>query len=275
MSKNFLIIYTARDGSTAIVNLLSKHEKVIVPLMEGLDPHNFPDGQSDDAYLASLDQIYSEGKYKGPQPEPGDLEMRDFSVVPKSEASVGFKWRFAGDKMRTAEVLLRHKVIVYFLHRRDFEELVSSIHFTDRLNEEKQKNGGMWHPQFEFKRGTAAERSEIKSLLEAERPTIKPLGFLRVMAARARRAWRLKRMADLFSKAGIDVRTIYYEDFSKDNLGFTNKILKEVGLRPMVDKKSAYSKPTSLPAKERLRGLTFWRKSGVLPLVTAFYDRQI
>jgi hypothetical protein len=62
---------------------------------------------------------------------------------------------------------------------------------------------------------------------------------------------------------------------SKDNLGFTNKILKEVGLRPMVDKKSAYSKPTSLPAKERLRGLTFWRKSGVLPLVTAFYDRQI
>lgn len=269
MAKNFLIVYTARDGSSALINLLSKHPNVVVPLFEGMDPYALPKPLGDAA--PELERIFTTGEFDGIQPNPGEIDMRRLEDTPEGEASIGFKWRFWGDNEKVCQELKSHDVKVFFLFRRDFTELVSSIHLSEQLNVKKGGEFQNWHPQFEYLAADKTERKAMKKELEETRVRINPLKFLRIIARRIVVARRQRHIAKHLAAHGVETEVIFYEDFKDDNRGFVNDMLRDIGQSELPSGESDFQKPTSVPAKDRLLGLNFWEKTGVLPLCTKFY----
>lgn len=256
MKQNFLVLYTARDGSSALINLLSKHRNVVVPLFEGMDTYaahfesrNVP---------SELEKIFQTGVFSGEKAKPGEIFEKEISGIPADELSIGFKWRPWGDMDEVAEILKKNNVKVYCLFRRDFAELVASIHLTERMNAKNKGDYKDWHPQFEFLHGGASERAEITKKLESAQLRVSPISLLKIMAIRTKQAARFARVARTLRKQGVEVSTIFYEDFSADNLQFVNGILSEIGQPSLEEAQSSFQKPTRIPAKDRLVGFNSW-----------------
>lgn len=272
MARNFLIIYTAREGSSGIVNLLSQHPNVVVPVFEGLDPYSMAQTSPDAHIVPELDKVFSSGAFDGPRARSGEITYRTLGEVPAGKASIGFKWRFWGDRQRVAEVLRRHNVKVFFLFRRDFIELVSSIHLTEQLNKARESPVTHWHPQFEYLSADTKEREKLTQKLETAKVTIDTQKFLRAVLRRSKQARRLRGIARYLDSQGIETETIHYEDFQADNLGFVNGLLDRIGQPPLSDARSNFQKPTRKPAKERLVGLRMWNRLGILPVFRRIYE---
>ena len=275
MSRNFLLIYTGREGSSGIVNLLSQHPNVVVPLFEGLDPYNEDVSKEGFDVVRELDSIFDTGMFSGTPAKPGEIAYKSIDDVDPNQVSVGFKWRFWGNRDQVADVLKKHNVIVFFLFRRDFLELVSSIHLTQQLNSEQGNPVANWHPQFEFRTADKTKKDELRKKLESTTVRVAPKGFCVTMLRRSKEARRLRMFADFLNSRGVETSTLHYEEFQKDNLGFINTVLAQIDQPPLADAHSSFQKPTQKPAHERLTGLSLWKRTGVLPLFQSIYRSAV
>ena len=281
--KNFLIAYTGREGSSAIINLLGKQTGVVVPLFEDLDKQNFQKFFEPEEIAAVLDYVYGTGKY-----DPTEIRRlissknSSSSVRDKSHPfMVGFKWR-PFEETRAATALRQHDVTVGYLYRRDFLELVCSLYITSSPDFARQfnLNTGERHPQFRMRRMTAAERETFLSQLDDFQLCGDQKSFLRqarrVLKSRGRLAQRLT----AFQREGVTVQTLFYEDFLDSNEMFVGRLLASLDSpRDKIASETRFTKVMRQPAADKIVNLPellstpeFESMSGEYSAVVAQFD---
>lgn len=257
--KNFLIAYTGREGSSAIVNLLGKQTGVVVPLFEDLDRQNFQEFFEPDQIAAVLDYVYSTGRY-----DPADIrrvlsdKKSGFDRRDESPRSmIGFKWR-PFEEEKAAASLRRHSVIVCYLCRGDFLELVCSLYITSSTEflRHFSLDSGERHPQFRMRRMTTAEREKFLSELDDLRIRADQGLFLRRAEQVLRSRGRLARRLRTFQDEGVTVRTIYYEEFLESNERFIARFLASLGSpREQITGETRFTKVMRQPATDKIINL--------------------
>ena len=255
--RNFVIIYSGRTGSSPIVNILARQPGVRVPVFENLD-HRFvgPERARDIAPI--LDAVFATGRLEGAE-LPEHLPRFPEDATPES---TGFKWRPYGDWPRVCEVFRRHDVMLFVLSRRDVVELASSLYITSVGNSLQDEVAISKHPQFglALEGRAATERAAIEKLQTLRLP-VRPRPLYRIMRQQARVRGELAERAAEAHRAGVPVRSIYYEDFVADNAGFIRGLLGELGWpagAATLDTTTSFEKVMKVPAKSRLRHLGAW-----------------
>lgn len=251
-SRNFVIIYSGRTGSSPIINILARQPGICVPVFENLD-RRFIGKDQVQAIPGVLDRVFATGRLEG-----ADLP-RHLPRFPEGEvpASVGFKWRPFGNWAKTCEVFLQHRVTLFVLTRRDFAELASSLYITSHGNALQSEVKIERHPQFGLAIGerAAVERADIERLQSMTFP-VRPRLLYRVMRHQADMRERLLDLAADAHRRGVRVRPILYEDFTADNAGFIRGMLREIGLPAgAVNTTSSFEKVMKVPATSRLEHL--------------------
>jgi hypothetical protein len=213
MPRNFLISYSGRVGSTALIDTLKLIPGFLVPVFEDLDFYAIKKAGLLDQHSAENIHLYVDHIYRN---------------SPGPDLSVGFKWRMWGDLERIAEVLVGHNVVVFNLVRADLFEYVSSIYLSDVVN--KDFNA----PQFLLRdASTEEERDKILFKYRMMKHGVDVEKFFGLLEQHAgiERA-RFEQLTHLQS-FGCDIVTIFYEDFSYKRFGFLNNVMRLLGHRAL------------------------------------------
>jgi hypothetical protein len=212
--RNFLITYSGRVGSTALIDHLKLIPDVVVPVFEELDYwHLEQRGALDETTPANIhhavDSIYA-----------GERDGR-----PASSLSLGFKWRPWGDVAAVASVLKRRDVLVFNLTRADIIEFIGSLYLSDVVYKEFNS------PQFMLR--DAATQEERQQILFRYRMTPVEVDLDKYFAlCQERLAEEKARMALLrqLENHGVEIRTIFYEDFTYKKFHFLSAVLSALRL---------------------------------------------
>lgn len=277
MAKNFVIIYTAREGSTAIVDALGRHPEISVPLLEELDRYwirkNFQKNPPD--VPSVMRTIFSQNRFDL-APDRGLRFRLAGQKKDQAVASVGFKWRPHGSVKRIASVFLEEDVSVFVLWRRDFRELVASLSISRHL-EPGQHGAG--HAQFRYAKLSDPEKAAYREKLETASHDVPASVLHRVMFKRCLRAIRLRRIADRFAGLGIPVRSIYYEDFRDDPDRFLGSLLDVLGVERVAAgtllEGQKIQKVSRVPAVARIEGFREKLNTPAAPAMDRLYRRTI
>ena len=249
---NFTILFNQRVGSSAIVSMLSAQEGIHVPLFEGLDWRHFAANHRDTTLANVISDVFATGTY-----DKDSAHDFLFSAHSTQTKSIGFKIRIFGHIPDLVPVLLKHRVKVFVLSRRDFVEMVSSLYVSEMGQFDQDQVALTQHPQFEVVKMLAADKTRYLDDLDRLRIEVRHAEFART-AVRTVRDWkRLVRSAEVLHKSGIDIIPIYYEDFAADRVGFIRNFMVHLGFppdRPVVDK-SRFEKVMKSPARAKLLGL--------------------
>lgn len=254
MSRNFVIIYSGRTGSSPIVNILARQPGVCVPVFENLD-HRFIGKERAPRIAEILDEVFATGRLEGAELPP-HLPRFPEGETPRA---TGFKWRPYGDWAKVCEVFRRHDVMLFVLSRRDFVEVASSLYITTHGNRLQDEVAIPTHPQFGVAFGKEESRDRIAKIQEMTFP-VHPRLLYRVMRQQVRARADLVTLAREAHDAGVPVRALAYEDFTADNEGFIKAMLAEIGLPApaSLDLRSDFEKVMKVPAKSRLDRLPAW-----------------
>ena len=98
---NFVILFSAREGSSAIIDMLGKQNDVNIPLFEHLDLHSYPKHHRKDELPAIVEETFRSGIY------PRNLETESVKYVQKPGDRflvTGYKWRIWGNRRKLADI---------------------------------------------------------------------------------------------------------------------------------------------------------------------------
>lgn len=277
MRRNFVIFYTAREGSSAIVNQLSAQRDILVPAFEGLDRYAFKRRFPLTALPQAVETALSKGEFDE------DFHARRRMLAERHEeqtidrvGAVGFKWRPHGNPETMAEVFRRNNTTVFMLFRRDFAELVSSLVVSEHMKE-VELGGHSVHHQFKYREASTEEKERIRSYAESVRIPLKRRAFLTTAAKRVVSAYRVVRYAERVARHGIPMHVIYYEDFLRDPERFLQDMKTTLDLAQPFERArgNEFEKITTIPATDRIVGLDEYLTSLPMRAVRAAYDRQL
>lgn len=208
---NFIICYSSRVGSSALVDILGRLPRFKVPIFEDLDWWYLKE-------KGLLGAISSENIH-----DHAAQLFQSAVTAPEEKISVGFKWRIWGDPSRLARMIAENNVMLFNLVRNDIFEFVSSLYLSDDVY-------GEGHAQFKIDQ--LKSEGEKNELLDRYRHTMimadSDLFFSRfdkVMNAERRRIEFLKKLKE----NGASVITIFYEDFAYKRFHFVNKMIGRLG----------------------------------------------
>jgi hypothetical protein len=207
---NFLISYSGRVGSTALIDTLKQIPGFVVPVFEELD-FWWLERQG------LLDQHTAENIH-----ELVDYTYRTLPAgVDPARVSVGFKWRVWGMPAELARVLRAHDAIVLNMVRCDALEFISSLYLTDVVNQEFNA------PQFLLRDArTEEERLHILFRYRMQKTRVDLDAFFRLFEEKLRvETERLTLLKDL-QRRGTEVYTILYEDFAYMRYRFLDALLR-------------------------------------------------
>jgi hypothetical protein len=254
---NFLIFYTAREGSTAIVSALSRNSGIQVPLLEELDRHwikRFYDPTLD--LPETLDQVFASGTFNLPHTYGRNnylyYDPRKVREMGRDNIAVGFKWRPHKISHRLIQVLKKHDVQVFYLIRRDFRELVCSLY----LSVQEVDGERIGHAQFDASRGEEEFR-KTRDLLENLSPPARlgPIG--KIVLKRLAHAMRYAAFLKILQLSGIKTSRVHYEDFLEDPNDFLADLCDRIGVTPDVvigrQPQKQLRKVVRTPAKARVQ----------------------
>jgi len=253
--RNFVIQYSGREGSSAIISALSAQAGVNVPLLEELDSYEFLKTHSPKDYPQALDKVFTTGTFSGPRRKQGYVQAKP---ADSKIETTGFKWRVSGHIPDIAIVLIQNKVTVFALQRRDFLSYTCSIYIHKYGNQLQSDIDVALHPHFEKAQETKEGANSSQRLLMSQQdfPLVKHL-FLKsakeAISIRQQQAGKSKHLA----RAGVPVKMMYYEDFDKHAEKFIGQTLSELG----VDIGHSYSpycgfeKVHKKPLAERIFGI--------------------
>ena len=257
MGSNFLILYTAREGSSAIVDQLSQHPDISVPLFEELDRFWIK------KFYGHLDIAQEiEGVFSGNDFTKGDdWGFQNFISGNKrgqGVSSVGFKWRPHGDLGQVANSIAPHEPTIFVLFRRDPVELASSLMISHANSKEGDKQN--FHAQFAFSKMTDEQKAKTRKELEQKTYPLAFTYFTITLLKRIVHAIRLRRAARKLAKNKLRVQVLYYEDFLNSPDRFFSELFDAIGVPQVPHDDLASSgimkKTTRKPAKERIG--RFW-----------------
>jgi hypothetical protein len=213
--RNFIISYTGRAGTSALVNTLSRLPRFVIPIFEELDwyyieQHGLEEKQNPENIHDVVDYMLRNKQAEFP------------------DCSVGFKWRMFGKPERLARVL-RNKVIVFNMIRSELLEVVSSLYLTDVVHKEFNK------PQFAFSdTNDVVEREEILTRYRLNTVSVDLDAFFALCDKHvATERERIALLGEL-KEEGVEVYTILYEDFAYRRLYFMDRLLSLLGHPPLA-----------------------------------------
>jgi len=219
--RNFILAYTGREGSTAIIRGLANHSRIVVPLREDLDRRHM--SEEDRRSLPTiLDRVLATGVF------PAETAGRDRGGPSSgADAAIGFKWRLWSSPRQIAPILIRHDVLLFHLKRRDFVNWCLSLYFSHEILGE----GRDYHPQFAVKgiRDPEARQRRI-SEIRNRRFAVDIDRFAALASARFDWALALWARVEHLRELGVATAPVHYEDFVDDGAAFLADMLGRIGL---------------------------------------------
>jgi len=216
--RNFLISYSGRVGSSALVDTLKAIPGFLVPVFEDLDYWHIEqrgglDEHSEATIHHAVDYTYRT------IPDGSD----------PARTSVGFKWRIWGEIDRVSGVLRDHGVVVLNMVRCDIVEYIASLYLTDIVNHDFNA------PQFMLRDAASeAERMDILFKYRMQTCTADLDAYFGLYESQVRiERERLDLLARL-RRDGHRVCTIFYEDFAYKRYRFLNALLKLLNHPPLA-----------------------------------------
>ncbi len=213
MAYNVIINYSNRVGSTALIDSLKTLPDITVPIFEELDHWYLErEGLLQDTSSLNIGYAY-ESIIQSCKLQRGD----------KSRWTC-IKWRIWGDLTHLIEVFKRTRVKVFNLVRGDGLEFISSLYLSNVIYGDNNA------AQFLLK--DAQSSDEKKSILMKYRETkiaIDIDDFSSFFRNRLDEEMERTKMLGKLQESGIDVKTIFYEDFAYQRIRFMNALLKEIG----------------------------------------------
>lgn len=275
MATNFVILYTAREGSTAIVDALSRHPEISVPILEELDRFWISKFYGSVDLGRVMGRIFRENTFD----LGDDWGFRKFISENKRDrpvACVGFKWRPHGKTREMRRIFREHSVTVFFLCRRDLDELAASLFFSQTVAARGRARSS--HAQFEYSTLSEDERAIYRKAFESEPVTLNPLKIWLIMLKRTLKAGYLRYLVRDFRRSGIRARIIHYEDFLATPDRFFDDVLGAVGVARVPAQTlltgQKIVKVTRVPATERVRGAR-WLKFDPISRALVVLYRQL
>jgi hypothetical protein len=248
--RNFLINYTGREGSSAIISMLSAQKGVHVPLFEDLDAHELSSRHDRSDPVELMRKAFAEGRFDG--------IARHHALAPKARTEddiTGFKMRLRADAKDIAPVLTSHRVSYFVLSRRDFLEHLCSAWLSAR-EFSRMPGIGAEHPQFRLMNLNEDDREAARLAMDRLPVSPKVRELLNMATAMVRMRRKMSVLALDLQAEGVPVWPIYYEDFLADRIGFVRSVLTRLGFPPdwPIEDSVRLTKVLLRPAKSRFRG---------------------
>ncbi|MEL6197733.1 MAG: hypothetical protein AAFT19_07795 [Pseudomonadota bacterium] len=254
MRRTFVIFYTAREGSSAIIHQLSGQRDIVVPVFEGLDRYAFRRHFAADDLIHAVDLALAKGEFAADSgAEARMLAQRHPEQSVDTVDCIGFKWRPHGDPAQMTEVFKRNNTTVFLLFRRDFAELVASLIVSAHIK--KSGNGGrITHHQFWYRNAPSQERDRMRQHAESVRIALNRSEILQTAVKRVALAFRIRRYAERVARGGVPMHVIYYEDFLRDPVSFLQGVKTTLALEQPFERARGkeFEKMTTMPATERI-----------------------
>ncbi len=213
-ARNFLVSYTGRVGSTALLDSLKLLPNFDIPVFEELDAwyvaeHKLYETLNAENIHEAVDGIFERHRAPG--------------------VSVGFKWRIWGNIDHVAEVLRKHEVVIFNLVRSDALEYISSLYLTNIVHKEFNA------PQFMLKDADSEEeRLKILFRYRMETYDVDPAQYRQLFEEELQRERERIELLGRLQAAGNKVVTIFYEDFAYKRYRFLSALLKMLNQPPMA-----------------------------------------
>lgn len=257
---NFIILYNAREGSSAIVSMLSAQKSVHVPLFEDLDRREFKTNEGDWNLPSLITKVFQTGDLQG--------VTRHFTLFPKKRQegdAIGFKLRLQKGYVDLPPVLKAFNVKVFVLSRRNFMELLSS-HYVNAKRVVTLGDTQPAYPQFAIAKMSEQERKKALDEIDLLRMKVDCSELKLIAENLSRTRKRLVDFATGLARRGIEIVPIFYEDFVDDRVEFISNMLTSLGFPPdwpIVDQ-TKLTKVMQSPAKDKLHGWVWqWARARV------------
>ncbi len=220
--KSMVIVYSGREGSSAIVSCLGKHSRINVPIFEDLDYANvkkrFGKAGVDNIHVALANVL------KGIEFNDGVIEP----VARKSaESRVVFKWRPFGSIEKICDVFVDSGTVVAALARKDFLNYCISRYYTDVILSEQS---AIYHPQFELMKMSPSQRKSRIEELRSRSFSVDVESFVEIMQSVIERKVKIQSVTRQMDRNGVVVKHVFYEDFLQNKRGFLTALLAEMDL---------------------------------------------
>jgi hypothetical protein len=212
--RNFLVSYSGRVGSTALLDSLKLLPNFDIPIFEELD-----------AWYVDVNKLYD-----GVNEENVDKVIDEtYELHRAAGVSVGFKWRIWGNIDKVAEVLRKHDVIIFNLVRSDALEYIASLYLTNIVNKEFNA------PQFLLK-DASSEEEKLKILFRyrIEKHEVDLAQYRELFEQELQRERERIDLLRRLHAAENTILTIFYEDFAYKRYRFLSALLRLLGHPPMV-----------------------------------------
>lgn len=264
--KNFIISYSGREGSTAIISTLSNHPDIIVPTYEGLDPYKaeqLSPRPSEKNYATALNNIYTFGiKFKP------DHFFKQLDGPPLETGKVvGLKWRLNFITPDTVKILKHHGVHVFALLRENILDTVASQAISEVIKE-KQSDVKSSHFQFML-RNAGDKRALLRKEIEENAHEIAPQRFAQILKTRIRVKVHTLTELHLMKALGLRISILTYEKFRDKPADFFQQITEEIQLPKLQNMETDFEKVSSLPFSDRVAN---WHELTNAPETSACVD---
>jgi hypothetical protein len=273
--KSFVILYKGREGSSPIIDLLSRHPAIEVPIFEQLDNYvarDYCDPRTV-SRLASYTLRYADfAKARAAFAEGCEEDPRNRAL------SVGFKWRIWGDVDSVADMLAENEAVVFHLFRRDLDRMALSLYFTGHVipefeRERKMDLMGGGHLQFKFATLPEAEQREVKAALRSIAFSVDRDIYLEIARdiVVGKRDTYEKYIEPIIAR-GTPVYAMFYEDFLERKTEFLRSIcsLVDVDVNGVQSEESFFKRVNDA---DLTRQATNWDEIDSLPAVVELRSR--
>lgn len=254
---NFVVIYSSREGSSAIIETLSTFDDISVPVFEEFDEYWVRKFYGDKDNISEMSRMLKNDAFDLGH-DYARRAIPSIGAAKPNARCVGFKWRPFGDLDRTLDMFKENNVKVFLLFRRDVLEQCCS-HFVTRYTR-AEDGRRLGHVQFQLRRAEGEAREEIARSIEGLRVRLNPATFYAMMVRRIWKAVKSVRLGARARRRGIPVTRIYYEDFLRDPEAFVAAMRRELGLPPVSlapAEGGGFVKAFRRSARDNIRGVGF------------------
>lgn len=222
--RHAVVLFSGREGSSAILSHLRRHPRIAVPLFEELDHYMLVQELAPELHChlpSALRRTFRTGRYEPAFFAPGSGEE-----LPDSGRHTAFKWRGWNLEPPVAEAFAAEDAGIFLLNRRDLLNLALSLYFT----REVIGGGTLVHPQFLLFRMPLAERPGYLADLRSRHFPVDPEVLARDMRGFIGEKQRVVRAMRVFAAAGVPAWPVWYEDFAREPRPFLAGMLDRLGL---------------------------------------------
>ena len=251
---NFLILYSSKVGSSAIISSLSAQKGIRVPLIEDLDQYRFKKTAHHPSVSRAMRDIFETGVYENASmPELILKNPTPFDEV----QSIGFKWRYWGDLGNLAKFFKANNISIFVLTRKNFLNFVCSFYVQQFGAKHLTKGKYIVIPQFSLFNMSGIEKWWTLLGLARQNIAFDEMDFVQSIDTRLQLMKHHFDITKFLSMAGVKTHQIFYEDFDNDPVTFIRTFVDKLGLIGVekIDPYCAFSKSHKKLPSERINQL--------------------